>query len=129
MPVTARLSKRFYDTLGEEIASELVDWFNAVDATYQADLRELNELNFARFEAKLGERLAEVESHLTWRMFAFWALLGTHRARRRRYGCRCDQPAVAMREQGAGGRWDVFLLPAPRSLLRGGGQWGVGRGG
>ena len=25
------------------------------------------------FEAKLGERLAEVESHLTWRMFAFWA--------------------------------------------------------
>ena len=73
MPVTARLSKRFYDTLGEEIASELVDWFNAVDATYQADLRELNELNFARFEAKLGERLAELESHLTWRMFAFWA--------------------------------------------------------
>ena len=71
--MTARLSKRFYDTLGEEIASQLVDWFNAVDATYQADLRELNELNFARFEAKLGERLAEVESHLTWRMFAFWA--------------------------------------------------------
>jgi len=73
VPVTARLSKRFYDTLGEEIASELVDWFNAVDATYRADLRELNELNFARFEAKLGERLAELESHLTWRMFAFWA--------------------------------------------------------
>src|SRR6058998_1943522 len=61
VPVTARLSKRFYDTLGEEIASELVDWFNAVDATYQADLRELNELNFARFEAKLGERLAELD--------------------------------------------------------------------
>jgi len=73
VPVTARLSKRFYDTLGEEIASELVDWFNAVDATYQADLRELNELNFARFEAKLGERLAQLESHLTRRMFAFWA--------------------------------------------------------
>ena len=61
------------DVFGEEIASELVDWFNAVDATYQADLRELNELNFARFEAKLGERLAQLESHLTWRMFAFWA--------------------------------------------------------
>ena len=73
MPVTARLSKRFYDQLGEEIASELVDWFNSVDATYRADLHEVNELNFARFEAKLGERLAELESHLTWRMFAFWA--------------------------------------------------------
>ena len=73
MPVTARLSKRFYETLGEETASELVDWFNAVDATYRTDLRELNELNFARFEAKLGERMASLESHLTWRMFAFWA--------------------------------------------------------
>jgi len=25
---------------GEEIANELVDWLNAVDATYRADLRE-----------------------------------------------------------------------------------------
>ena len=57
--MTARLSKRFYDTLGEEIASELVDSFNAVDATYRADLRELNELNFSRFDAKLEQRLAE----------------------------------------------------------------------
>src|SRR5437588_5885293 len=82
-------------TLGEDITNELVNWFNAVDATYRADLRELNELNFARFDAKLeqrlaqsdakleqrmadlrssvAERLAELESRLTWRMFAFWA--------------------------------------------------------
>ena len=44
-----------------------------MDATYRAELRELNELNFARFDAKLGQRLAELESRLTWRMFAFWA--------------------------------------------------------
>ena len=44
-----------------------------MDATYRTDLRELNELNFARFDAKVGERLAELESRLTWRMFAFWA--------------------------------------------------------
>ena len=50
-----------------------MNWFNDVDATYRADLRELNELNFARFDAKLGQRLAELESRLTWRMFAFWA--------------------------------------------------------
>ena len=62
MPVTARLSKRFYDTLGEEIATELVDWFNAVDATYRTDLRELNELNFARFDARLEQRLAESDA-------------------------------------------------------------------
>ena len=75
MPVTARLSKRFYDTLGEEIANELVDWFNQVDETYRADLRELNELNFSRFDAKLEQRLAEsdarwerriAESNATW---------------------------------------------------------------
>jgi hypothetical protein len=83
VPVTARLSKRFYDVFGEEIANELVDWFNAVDATYRADLRELNELNFARFDAKLEQRLAElraelvkelagVKSGLKW-MLAFWA--------------------------------------------------------
>ncbi|MGH7548559.1 MAG: hypothetical protein ACREMM_10345 [Gemmatimonadales bacterium] len=30
-----------------------MNWFNDVDATYRADFRELNELNFARFDAKL----------------------------------------------------------------------------
>ena len=64
MPVTARLSKRFYDVLGEDVANELVDWFNAVDLTYRADLRELNELNFARFDAKLEQRLAELRAAL-----------------------------------------------------------------
>ncbi len=73
MPVTARLSKRFYDQLGEEIASELVDWFNQVDQTYRGDLRELNELNFARFDAKLEQRMAQVKSDLVKWMFVFWA--------------------------------------------------------
>ena len=88
MPVTARLSKRFYDVLGEDVANELVDWFNAVDLTYRTDLRQLNELNFARFDAKLEQRLAELRSELQtefrtglhglradllrW-MFGFWA--------------------------------------------------------
>ncbi len=53
-PITAKLSKKFYDTLGEDIANELVDWFNQVDATYRSELRDLDELNFARFDAKLG---------------------------------------------------------------------------
>jgi hypothetical protein len=64
VPVTARLSKRFYDVLGEDVANELVDWFNAVDLTYRADLRELNELNFARFDAKLEQRIAELRAEL-----------------------------------------------------------------
>src|SRR2546425_1112272 len=73
MPVTAVLSRKFYEKFGEDVTNELVNWFNTVDATYRAELRELNELNFARFDAKLGQRLAELESRLTWRMLAFWA--------------------------------------------------------
>ena len=64
MPVTARLSKLFYERLGEQVAGELVDWFNQVDATYCNDLRELNELNFARFDAKLQQRIAELRAEL-----------------------------------------------------------------
>jgi hypothetical protein len=46
---------------------------------YRADLRELNELNFARFDAKLEQRVAELRAEfhslradlLRW-MFGFW---------------------------------------------------------
>ncbi|HEY9505379.1 MAG TPA: hypothetical protein VIQ27_05385 [Gemmatimonadales bacterium] len=70
--MTAKLSKRFYDVLGEDVANELVDWFNAVDLTYRTELRELNELNFARFEAKLEQRMADLRTELVRWMFAFW---------------------------------------------------------
>ena len=63
MPVTAKLSQKFYEKFGQDVTNELVDWFNAVDATYRADLRELNELNFARFDAKLEQRLAELDAN------------------------------------------------------------------
>lgn len=80
MPVTARLSKKFYETFGEDVTNELVNWFNSVDATYRANLRELNDSNFGRFEAKLAEnnarleqRLSELKSELIKWMFTFWA--------------------------------------------------------
>jgi hypothetical protein len=68
MPVTAKLSKLFYEKLGEQVANELVDWFNAVDATYRTDLRELNEVNFTRFDAKLEQRIAELRAELVTRI-------------------------------------------------------------
>jgi hypothetical protein len=64
MPVTARLSKQFYDRLGEAVTNELVDWFNQVDAAYKFDLKEMNELNFARFDAKLDQRMAELRADI-----------------------------------------------------------------
>ena len=45
-----------------------MDWFNAVDLTYRGDLSELNELNFARFDAKLEQRLAELRAELHQRL-------------------------------------------------------------
>ena len=71
MPVTAKLSRRFYDALGDEVANELVAWFNSVDATYRSDLRELNELNFARFDAKLEQRLAGLRADFDGRFAVF----------------------------------------------------------
>jgi hypothetical protein len=75
MPVTAKLSRAFYERLGDEIANELVNWFNAVDLTYRTELRELNDLNFARFDAKVGERLAELRAELRREMDARFAQL------------------------------------------------------
>jgi hypothetical protein len=59
MPVTAKLSRDFYDRFGDKVANELVEWLNQVDATYRGDLRELNETNFARFDAKVEQRFAQ----------------------------------------------------------------------
>jgi chromosome segregation ATPase len=64
VPVTARLSRKFYDRFGDEIANELVEWFNAVDTAYRTELREFNELNFGRFEARVEQRFAEFGAKL-----------------------------------------------------------------
>jgi hypothetical protein len=61
VPVTAKLSKAFYERLGEQTANELVDWFNAQEAGHRAELRELHELGLARFDANLDQRLAALE--------------------------------------------------------------------
>jgi len=71
MPVTAKLSKAFYKKLGHEVTDELVDYLNDVDAAYRSDLRDLNEQNFLRFEAKVGQRLAEFEMKLEKRLDRF----------------------------------------------------------
>jgi len=72
MPVTARLSRKFCETFGDDLANEIVEWFNQVDFTYRTELRELNEVNFARFEAKLDAKLADLRSELLKWMFLFW---------------------------------------------------------
>jgi len=53
-----------YEKFGDDVANELVDWFNMVDATYRSELRELNELNYARFDAELEQRIAELRAEM-----------------------------------------------------------------
>jgi hypothetical protein len=64
VPVTAKLSRKFYEKLGDDVAGELVDWFNAVDATYKAELKETNELNWERFKATLHEEISLLRAEL-----------------------------------------------------------------
>ena len=87
MPVTGRLSGKFYERFGDEIANELVEWFNAVDTTYQTQLKEVNDLNWARMqarfeafdarmdaiEARFDARLQKLRAEMLLWMFAFWS--------------------------------------------------------
>jgi hypothetical protein len=62
MPVAAKFSKEFYDRFGHELTDELVSYLNQIDSSYRSELRDLNELNFARFDAKLEQRTAELRA-------------------------------------------------------------------
>jgi len=75
MPVTAKLSREFYDRFGDKVVDELVGLLNDVDATFKAELRAQNDRNLALSDAKLEQRLAELKAELVKWMFLFW--LGT----------------------------------------------------
>jgi len=64
MPITTQFSKHFYDTLGHEVADELVAWFNSVDASYRTELSELFRLYFDRFNDRLEREIGGVRSEL-----------------------------------------------------------------
>lgn len=64
MPVTAKLSRKFYEQFGDDLTNELVNWMNQVDAGYRTEFRELFDVNFARFEARLQQGLGELRADL-----------------------------------------------------------------
>ena len=64
MPVTVKLSNEFYERLGDNVANELVDWFNQVDTSYRVEFKDLFEVHFSRFEAKLEQRVAELRAEI-----------------------------------------------------------------
>jgi phage host-nuclease inhibitor protein Gam len=64
MPVTPTFSEDFYWKLGHGIAEDFVTWCNQAHAAFRTDLKELNELNYARFESKLEQRIVELRATL-----------------------------------------------------------------
>ena len=64
MPVTVKFSEQFYSKLGHEVVDELVNHLNQVDASYRSEFRELNELNFARFDDKLERRVTQLDAKI-----------------------------------------------------------------
>jgi len=63
MPLTPRLSRKLRQTLGEEATGDLVNWMQQVD-TQRAEQRDLIELNFARFDARLAEMRQEARADI-----------------------------------------------------------------
>ncbi len=59
MPVTMKLSREFYDRLGERVAGELVGMFDVVETNFRAELRDINALAVTSFDLKLEQRLGE----------------------------------------------------------------------
>ena len=63
MPV-AKLSREFYEKFGDKLTDELVNCLNSIEASYRAELRELFDAHFGRFEEKLERRLLDTKAEL-----------------------------------------------------------------
>ncbi|HET7038468.1 MAG TPA: hypothetical protein VFH97_01190 [Gemmatimonadales bacterium] len=78
MPITAKLSRKLYETFGDEAAGDMVDWMHQVDAQ-RGESRALIELTVARFEARLAQTEANIVAKVEQRTadlmkwsFVFW---------------------------------------------------------
>jgi chromosome segregation ATPase len=115
VPVTAKLSRKFYEALGDEVANELVTWLNAVDESYRAEFRELFAANFGRLEAEiraLNQRLSTLEVR-------FEALAAQTRAFEARMESRFAalESRVTTLETSIGARFDRFEARMLRWML------------
>jgi hypothetical protein len=74
LPVTVKLSRQTYEKLGDEVVNELVGILNAVDSASRDQLRELNEANAQRIDAKFASfeaRMNAFEARVDARFDAF----------------------------------------------------------
>ncbi len=53
MPISATLSRKLFETFGDEAAGDMVDWMNRIDSA-RSKLRDLNEANAKRIDGKFA---------------------------------------------------------------------------
>lgn len=68
MPATPALLKKLKEALGEEATRDLVTWVDQGWTYQMAQLRELADLHYSRFDARLEQRLAEMRAALQTEM-------------------------------------------------------------
>jgi len=64
MPVTARLLQRLHEAIGDEATNDLFAWWEEAASLNRAAVREVADLYFAKFDARLEKGLSEVRSEL-----------------------------------------------------------------
>lgn len=64
MPLTARLLQRLHEAIGDEATNDLFSWWEEAATVNRAAVREVADLYFARFDARLEKGLAEARSEL-----------------------------------------------------------------
>jgi hypothetical protein len=80
MPVTTRLVQRLHDVLGEEATDDLFAWWQETARVNCAEIREVADLYFARFEARLEKGLAEVRAEMATQGADLRSKMAAHRA-------------------------------------------------
>ncbi len=52
--------EEFYERFGDKLTDELVNCLNSIEVSYRAELRDLFEAHFGRFEEKLERRVQDL---------------------------------------------------------------------
>lgn len=64
MPVTARLLQSLQESLGSDATNDLLAWWEEAATVNRAEVREVADLYFARFEARLERFQAELRAEI-----------------------------------------------------------------
>jgi len=80
MPVTARLLQKLHETLGDDATNDLFSWWDEAATVNRAAVREVADLYFERFDARLSKGLTELRAEMEVKLERFEVRLADQRA-------------------------------------------------